>query len=242
MLILALSISGCGGDSGHSSGKFTVLAAASLTEAFVELGEIYETENPGSEVTFSFAGSSELAAQINSGAPADVFASADEAGMQVVVDEGMVEGKPEDFASNVLEIAVPDGNPGGVEELADVGRKDLKVAVCAPEVPCGNATGTLFEATGVEGSIDTYEADVKAVLTKVELGEVDAGLVYRSDVVAAGDTIESIPIPDAAQATNTYPIALLKEGGNQSGGQEFIDLVLSRTGQAELKRAGFQSP
>ncbi|MGB0121655.1 MAG: molybdate ABC transporter substrate-binding protein [Solirubrobacterales bacterium] len=242
MLTLAVSVSGCGGDTGESSKKITVLAAASLTEAFGELGEIYETENPGSEVTFSFAGSSELAAQINSGAPADVFASADEPGMQVVVEAGMVDGEPEDFASNVLEIAVPDGNPGGIEDLADLARKDLKVAVCAPEVPCGNATRTLFDATGIEGSIDTYEADVKAVLTKVELGEVDAGLVYRSDVLAAGDTIESITIPDAAKATNTYPIALLKEGGNQADAQAFIDLVLSGAGQEQLERAGFEGP
>lgn len=242
-LMLALGLSACGGGTDDSAdGKITVFAAASLTEAFTDLGKAYENEHEGSEVVFSFAASSELAAQVNSGAPADVFASADEPNMKSVVDEDMVEGKPANFASNVLEIATPKGNPGGVKSLSDLSEKDLKVAVCAPEVPCGNAAKTLFDKTGVKGSIDTYEPDVKSVLTKVELGEVDAGLVYHSDVVVAAGKIDSIEVPGADLAVNTYPIALLKDGDNQTGGGEFIDLVLSKTGRAELEKRGFRGP
>lgn len=243
LLGFGLVACGDGSNSGESaSGNVTVFAAASLTEAFTELVTVYEDQHEGSKVTFSFAGSSDLAAQINSGAPADVFASADEPNMQLVVDEGGVEGEPVNFVSNVLEIAMPKGNPGGLEDLLDLARKDLKVAICAPEVPCGAAATTLFEETGVDGSIDTFEPDVKSVLTKVELGEVDAGLVYHSDVVAAGDRIDSIVIPEAVKAINTYPIALLAEGKNQDGGQAFIDLVLRDAGQVELRKAGFRGP
>jgi len=243
VFLLAFVLSACGDGSGDSvDGKVTVFAAASLTEAFTELGKVYEGEHEGSKVVFSFAASSELASQIDSGAPADVFASAAELNMQKVIDEKLVEGEPQIFAGNVLEIAIPKGNPGGVKSLTDLANQDLRVAVCAPEVPCGNAAKTLFEEAGVEGSVDTFEADVKSVLTKVELDEVDAGLVYHSDVVAAGDSIDSIPVPEADLATNTYPIALLKDGDNQAGGQEFIDLVLSKTGQAELRKRGFRGP
>lgn len=244
-LLTVGGLAACGGDGqsdDSSSGKVTVLAAASLTEAFEELGAVYEARNPGSEVLFSFAASSELAAQVNSGAPADVFASADEANMQSVVDQGMLEGDPVNFASNVLEIAVPAGNPGEIQGIDDFSKGDLTLAVCAPEVPCGAASALLLEKAGVEPSIDTFEPDVKSVLTKIELDEVDAGLIYHSDVLAAGDSIESFEVPEAELAINTYPIALLAGGDNPTGGKAFIDLVLSRTGQAELGKAGFRRP
>lgn len=231
------------GDSGDSrDGDITVFAAASLTEAFTGLGEAYELEHDGARVTFSFAASSDLAGQISNGAPADVFASADEPNMDKVVAGGDNVGEPVAFAGNVLEIAVPKGNPGRVESLSDLSDPDLKVAVCAPEVPCGNAATELFRVVGVKGDVDTYEPDVKSVLTKVELGEVDAGLVYHSDALAAGDKIDSVRIPQAGQVVNTYPIVVVDGGNNPTGGQGFTDLVLGDRGRAELKKWGFRSP
>ncbi len=241
---LAVGVAACGSDDSGSDGggKVTVFAAASLTEAFTALGKEYEADHEGSEVVFNFAASSELASQIDSGAPVDVFASADEPNMDKVVDAGMAEGDPTAFVGNVLEIAVPKGNPGEVKSLEDLSRRDLAVAVCDVEVPCGNAATQVLKNAGVEASIDSYEADVKSVLTKVELGEVDAGLVYHSDVLAAGDRVESIEIPEDVQFVNTYPITLVKDGPNLDGGQGFIDLVLSETGQAELEKWGFRAP
>lgn len=219
-----------------------MFAAASLTEAFTELGKIYEQEHAGSKVVFSFAGSSDLAAQIKNGAPADVFASADKPNMDKVVADGDNVGEPVDFAANVLEIAVPKGNPGKVSSLTDLADRNLKVAVCAPEVPCGNAAKQLFKVTGVKAGVDTYEPDVKSVLTKVELGEADAGLVYHTDVIAAGDRIDSIPIPETGKVVNTYPIVAVDGGGNPKGGQDFVELVTGEKGQTELKKWGFRSP
>lgn len=243
LLVGSLGLAACGsGSKGSADGDITVFAAASLTESFTALGKVYEKEHQGSTVTFSFAASSDLAGQVNSGAPADVFASADEPNMKKVTDAGSNAGEPVNFAANVLEIAVPKGNPGKVKGITDLGRTNLTVAACATEVPCGSAARGVFAKAGITGAIDTFEPDVKSVLTKVELGEVDAGLVYHSDVLAAGDKIDSIPIPKADQVVNTYPIVVVKDGKNQKGGQAFIDLVLSKRGKQELKRWGFRSP
>jgi len=242
---LAFALAACGSDdsgSGGGGGKVTVFAAASLTEAFTELGKQYEAEHDGSSVAFSFGASSDLAGQIDQGAPADVFASADEANMEKVVESGMNDGEPRNFAGNVLEIAVPKGNPAGIKNLDDFADKALKLAICDVEVPCGNAATEVFSKAGVDASIDSYEPDVKSVLTKVELGEVDAGLVYHSDVLAAGDRINSIPIPKQFEVVNTYPIVAIKDAANPDGAQDFIDLVLSEDGQAEMKKWGFREP
>lgn len=243
LLAFALGLSACGSGAGDpGSGDVTVFAAASLTEAFTDLGEIYEEENEGSDARFSFGASSELAGQISAGAPADVFASADEPNMAKVVAAGSNSGDPVNFAANRLVIAVPTGNPGRVNGLADLADRGLKVAVCAPEVPCGNAARKLFDIVGVKARVDTEEPDVKAVLTKVELGEVDAGLVYRSDALAAGDRVEAIGIPRSARALNTYPIVPTRDGDNPDAGRSFIDLVLSDRGQKTLQKWGFRSP
>jgi len=243
-LVLAVGVVACGGSDDSDSGDggdLTVFAAASLTEAFTNLGKQYESEHEGATVKFNFAASSDLAAQIDQGAPADVFASADEPNMEKVVDAGMADGEPQTFAGNVLEIAVPKGNPGKVNGLDDLSQQGLKVAICDIEVPCGNAATQVFEKAGVDASIDSYEPDVKSVLTKVELGEVDAGLVYHSDVLAADGKVDSIRIPARDQVVNIYPIVVVKDAGNAEGGQDFIDLVLSDDGQAELERWGFRA-
>jgi molybdate transport system substrate-binding protein len=239
-----------GGDSanGHT-GDITVLAAASLTEVFTELGRTFERRHPGTHVDFSFAGSSELAAQVISGAPADVLASASRSTMDQVVTAGLVAGRPTVIARNRLTIAVPAGNPGDVTGLRDFGRTDLAVALCAPEVPCGESAEQVLAAADVAPSVDTYESDAKATLTKVILGEVDAALVYRTDVLAVRDRdrVERIGIPAGDQAAideavNDYPIAVLAEAPNQAAARAFVALVRSDAGATALKRAGFEPP
>jgi molybdate transport system substrate-binding protein len=233
---------GAGVDQAAGLGGITVLAASSLTEAFGELGDRLEAEHPGTTVRFSFAASSELATQVTSGAPADVYASASPATMDEVVQAGDAEGEPTVFVRNRLEIAVPAGNPAGVEGLADFADKGLTIALCAPEVPCGAAAETAFEAAGVTPAPDTLEPDVKATLAKVSLGEVDAALVYRTDIVAAGDDVEGIEFPESADAVNDYPVVTLAEAPNAEGATAFVDLVLSDEGRAVLEAAGFDLP
>jgi molybdate transport system substrate-binding protein len=242
-------LAGCGGSSDTAGsgrkdppGKIVVLAASSLTDSFTALGKAFEAEHPGTTVSFSFAASSELATQVEQGAPADVFASASQATMAQVSDGGNTAGKPVTFARNTLEIAVPAGNPAKVTGLADFAKKDLTIALCAPEVPCGAAADLVFAAAKVTPAPDTLEADVKATLAKVTLGEVDAALVYRTDVIAAGDKVEGIDFPEAAGAVNDYPIAVLKDARTSATAQAFVDLVLSAGGQKVLSEAGFQLP
>jgi molybdate transport system substrate-binding protein len=222
------------------SGTVTVFAAASLTDVFTELGEVLEDRHPGIEIQFSFAGSSALATQITQGAPADLFASANEAQMAVVSDAGLSAGEPVVFTSNVLQVAVPAGNPAGITGLEDFAREDLALAVCAPDVPCGAAAEQVFESAGVTAVPDTLEEDVRAALTKVELGEVDAALVYASDVAAAGGAVEGIDFPQSEDAVNDYPVCVLADAPNPDAARAFVDLVLSAEGQAALEAAGFR--
>jgi molybdate transport system substrate-binding protein len=227
---------------GNPTGTLTVFAAASLTDVFTGLGQQLEADHPGLDVQFSFAGSSALATQITQGAPADVFASANTGQMDVVDDAGLADGAPEVFTANVLEIAVPAGNPGDVTGLADFAREELALAVCAPEVPCGAAAEDVFAAAGVTAVPDTQEEDVRAALTKVELGEVDAALVYATDVAAAGDDVQGIAFPEAEDAVNDYPVCVLADAPNPAAAGAFVDLVLSAEGQAALADAGFRAP
>jgi molybdate transport system substrate-binding protein len=223
------------------TGTVTVFAASSLTEVFTALGKKFESR-PGTKVQFSFGASSDLAEQISSGAPADVFASASPDSMATVTDAGDATGKPVTFVRNRLEIAVPKGNPGHVAKLSDFAKPQLKIALCAPEVPCGSAAVKAFQIAGIKPKPDTLEADVKAALQKVALGEVDAALVYRTDVKAAGDKVEGIDFPEGAKAINDYPIVALSGGSNPAAAKAFVDLVLSPTGRAAFDAAGFMQP
>ncbi|WP_114905692.1 molybdate ABC transporter substrate-binding protein [Ornithinimicrobium murale] len=230
------------GETGPVTGDITVFGAASLTDSFTELGEGFEEAHPGTSVRFSFAGSSSLAQQILSGAPADVFASASPATMALVAEGGRTEGDPVAFVTNRLQIAVPVGNPGRVTSLEDFTDQDRTIALCAAEVPCGAASARAFEAARLTPAPDTYEEDVRAALTKVRLDEVDAALVYQTDVLVAGTQVEGIDFAESAAAVNDYPIAVLREAPNPAGGQAFLDFVLSPDGQAVLGAAGFGSP
>lgn len=237
MVAAALLLTGCAAQPGvqpaaspdELEGTVVVLAAASLTESFDELAARFEEQHPNVDVVLSYGGSPALVAQVAEGAPADVFATASEDVMQTFTDVYEV------FATNSLVIAVPVGNPAGITSLRDFGRPELTLAICAPEVPCGAAAQLAFEAAGVTAAPDTLEQDVKAVLTKVELGEMDAGLVYRTDV-RAGD-VEGIAFAEANRAINRYPIAALTPIG-----AAFVEFVTSDAGRAVLQEAGFGAP
>jgi molybdate transport system substrate-binding protein len=243
LAVVSLLVAACGAseadDSSQGTTDVVVFAAASLTESFEAMAEELEREHPDLEFTFSFGGSSSLAPQILSGAPAEVFAAASPETMQQVVDGGAVVGEPELFARNRLQIAIPPDNPAGVATLKDLTDPALTVAMCAPEVPCGAAAERAFEVAGVEPKPDTLEEDVKAVLAKVELGEVDAGLVYRTDVVAAGNNVTGIDFTEARQAVNDYQIVTLSDG---DGAEVFVDFVQSHRGHEILADAGFDLP
>ncbi|WP_457963983.1 molybdate ABC transporter substrate-binding protein [Arthrobacter sp. D1-29] len=230
-----------GGASG-SGGTVTVFAAASLKSPFTELARQFEAANPGTRVTLNFAGSADLATQIIQGAPADVFASADSRNMGKLVDEGLVEDEPRDFASNTLTIAVPPGNPAGIFTFRDLGKTGTKVVVCASQVPCGGAIRGITEETGTTLSPVSEETSVTDVLGKVTSGEADAGLVYVTDAKGAGGKVESVPFPEAAKAVNTYPIATVKGARNKAAAEAFSDLVLGIAGQEVLDAAGFGAP
>jgi molybdate transport system substrate-binding protein len=239
VLAFVLLLAGCSAAQ-PSAPNITVFAAASLTESFQRLGEEFEAAHPGTKVTFNFGGSSALAQQINQGAPADVFASAAPANMKQVTDTGAITAAPATFAKNTLQIAVPRGNPGKVTGLADFAKADLKIALCAEQVPCGAAAKKVFAAAGVTPAPDTLEQDVKAVLTKVSLGEVDAALVYRTDIRAAGAKVEGEDFAEASSAVNDYPIAPLAKA--PAAAKDFVNFVLSERGRAVLTEAGFAAP
>jgi molybdate transport system substrate-binding protein len=219
----------------------TVFAAASLTDAFDEVAERFEAEHPLIEVVLNSGGSAALAQQIVEGAPADVFASAAEPPMQTVIGAGLASDAVV-FATNTLELVVPAGNPGGVTGLDDLARPELRVALCDVTVPCGAASEVLLERHGAAASADTLESDVKAVLTKVVLGEVDAALVYRTDVIAAGGAVEGIEVPGAASVVNRYTIAAMTDAADPDVAAEFVAFVTGPDGRAVLAAAGFGAP
>lgn len=240
---VALLLSGCAGPAGPGDPRtLTVFAAASLTGVFGELQARFEAENPGVDVVVNFASSSELAQQIASGAPADVFAAANEATMARVVEEGLVEGAPEAFATNVLQIATAPGNPQAVSSFADLARPGLAVVVCAPQVPCGAAVEGIERSTGVTLAPVSEEPDVKSTLGKVTTGNADAGLVYVTDVLAAGPAVTGVEIPEAASAVTRYPVAVLADAPQPELAAAFRDLVLGGAGRAALAAAGFGPP
>ncbi|GID26190.1 molybdate transport system substrate-binding protein [Paractinoplanes brasiliensis] len=240
----ALMTAGCGhsGASGSTgpgaTGELVVMAAASLTESFDQLRSGFEARNPQVEVAISYGGSSGLAQQITSGAPADVFAAASPATMQTVVDAGDANGEPAVFARNQLVIATAKGNPKGIRTLADLKNPDLKVALCAEQVPCGAAA----KKAGVDVEPVTLEQDVKAALSKLKLGEVDAALVYRTDARSASGDVDAVEFPESTGAINDYPIVALRHAPNPSAAAAFVAFVRSEEAQRVLADAGFQRP
>jgi molybdate transport system substrate-binding protein len=224
------------------SGAITVFAAASLKSTFTKLASDFEAKNPDIKITLNFAGSSDLVTQITQGAPADVFASADTKNMAKLADAKLIDGAPANFATNVLEIAVPPSNPASISSFADLAKPGVKVVVCAPQVPCGAATETVEKAAGTTLAPVSEESSVTDVLGKVTSGEADAGLVYVTDVKTAGDKVKGIPFAESDQAVNTYPIATVGTSTNRELARAFIAAVTGSEGKKVLSDAGFGTP
>lgn len=251
LLLAATLLAACGDDAGEAAdrpaaaggeslrGNLTVLAAASLTEAFDEIGKRFEEAHPGVDVTFSYDASSALVQQVVSGAPADVLATADEVTMQQAVTGSAVDA-PAVFARNRLAIVVRSGNPKGVGTLADLARSDLLVVLCAEQVPCGRFSNQVLERAAVRAQPRSFEANVKGVVSKVVLGEADAGIAYVTDARAAGRDVEAVPIPDAQNVVAAYPLAVVKDAPNRAAATAFVDYVRSADGQSVLRSFGFQ--
>ena len=250
--LAAVTVAGCssggssssnssGSGSSSSTGSITVFAAASLTGSFTQLGKQFEAAHKGDTVKFSFGPSSGLATEITSGAPTDVFASAAPANMQQVVSAGDAS-SPQNFAKNKAEVAVPPNNPGKVTTVKDLAKKSVKVALCQPQVPCGVVASDVFKNLGIKVKPVTLQPDVKSVLTQVETGNVDAGMVYVTDVQAAGSKVKGVTIPASDNASTLYPIATISSSKHKSEAQAFMNYVLSPAGLQVLAAAGFQKP
>lgn len=238
-VLATVNMTGCSDDGGKT--RLTVLAASSLTDAFTDFEGRYEASHPDIDVVLSFDSSSILAAQVIAGAPADVLATADETTMVSVADEGLLAAEPVEFARNTLVLVTPPDNPAGLLDAADLERADVELAVCVPEAPCGEATQRLLQLAGIDASPVTEEDNVRSVLTKVTIGQVDAGIVYVSDAQAAGDAVATIAIPNSTDVVNVDPIAVVAAGEHHDAAQDWVDLVLSDQGQRILASYGFQT-
>ena len=252
--VLAAGLAGCaasntaagttrsGSSTAAGTGTVTVFAAASLKSTFTKIASGFEAANPGTKVTLNFAGSSDLVTQVTQGAPADVIASADTTNMAKLTDAKLIDGTASNFATNVLEIAVPPGNPASISSFPDLAKPGVKVVVCAPQVPCGSATETVEQAAGTTLKPVSEESSVTDVLGKVTSGEADAGLVYVTDVKTAGDKVKGIPFSESDQAVNTYPIATVGSSKSKELAKAFIAMVTGSEGRKVLSDAGFGTP
>lgn len=244
--LLGIVAAACGSDStgapGSTTGDIVVFAASSLTGAFKEIGDAFTAANPGTKVTFNFAASSDLVTQIDQGAPVDVFASADKKNMTKLTDKSEIAGEPTVFATNLLQILVGAGNPKGITGVADLAQQDLIVVTCDPAVPCGKYATQLFTNAGVTVTPKSLEQNVKAVVTKVTSGEADAGIVYITDVLAAGDKAAGVDIPADVNVKAEYPIGVTATAPNAAGAKAFADFVISPDGQKILASFGFGAP
>jgi len=227
---------------GKVSGMVVVFAATSLTDAFNKIGAQFEKAHPGVTVKFNYNGSSSLATSITQGAPADVFASAAPANMKTVTDAGDAAGTPQVFTRNTGEIMVEKGNPKKITSVKDLANSAIKVAVCAPEVPCGAVATAIFKNAGVTVKPVSEETNVGGVVTKVTLGEVDAGIVYVTDVKESEGKAIGVPIPASQNDITEYPIAQVKGAPNATGAKAFISYVLGPDGQKVLASFGFLPP
>jgi molybdate transport system substrate-binding protein len=245
LLAGALLLTGCGHPASRSGGvnrTAVVFAAASLTESFTTIAHRFEAKHPGVHVKLNFAGSDTLAASINAGAPVDVFAAASPKTLALVTTARHGSGQPVTFARNRLAIAVPPGNPKHIASLADTLRSGTKLVLCANAVPCGSAARKAYALAGLKPKPVSEELDVKAVLTKVELGEADAGLVYVSDVHAAGAKAAGVDFPESAKVLSSYPIVGVNTGKDPADGKAFLAYVLSPAGRDVLTGDGFLKP
>ena len=235
----------CGSDARKQT-TITVFAASSLTGAFTEMGTAFSAERGDAKVAFNFAGSGDLVTQIINGAPADVFASADESNMDKLVTAKETVGTPVPIAKNTMEIIVEKGNPKGIIGVADLANPDLIVVLCAITVPCGQNAATILSNAQVSLTVKSLEDKVKGVVTKVAAGEADAGIVFVTDVLAAGKTAGGVMIPADINVISTYPVVITKASAqastNAGTSQAFVDFVAGPKGQAILAKYGFLVP
>jgi molybdate transport system substrate-binding protein len=243
MTLLALVGAGCAG-SGEKTvdGEVLVSAAASLTEAFTAIEDAFEDANPGIDVLLNLASSSSLREQILEGAPVDVFASANTSNMDRVSEAGAVAGKARVFAKNTLQIAVPAGNPAGVTGLVDFANQELLIGLCAEDVPCGDLGRQALDNAGVTPSIDSNEPDVRALLTKIGAGELDAGIVYVTDVITTEGGVAGVEIPENQNVVAEYSIAILVDAPSAVAAAAFVRFVMSDAGQVIMGEYGFTAP
>lgn len=239
---MLLAVVACGSRQEESRADLLVSAAASLTDAFGAIEAGFEEAHPDVDVILNLAGSSALREQILEGAPADVFAPANTHTMDEVVAAGETMGPPEIFARNLLQIAVPAGNPAGIRGLADFSDPSLLIGLCAEGVPCGDFARQVLANAGVDPAVDTNEPDVRALLTKIEAGELDAGITYVTDVSSTAGGVDGVDIPDDVNVVAEYPIAVLAGSGNRDTARAFIEFVLSDQGQSVLGEFGFAAP
>ena len=243
MMLLALVGAGCSGSGDESvNGEVLVSAAASLTKAFTVMEDAFEDANPGIDVSLNLASSSNLREQILEGAPVDVFASANTSNMNRVSEAGAVAGEARIFAENTLQIAVPAGNPAGVTGLVDFANQELLIGLCAEDVPCGDFGRQALDNAGVTPSIDSNEPDVRALLTKIEAGELDAGIVYVTDVISTEGGVERVEIPENQNVVAEYSIAILVDAPNAEAAAAFVSFVMSDAGQGIMGEYGFIAP
>jgi molybdate transport system substrate-binding protein len=235
-----LAMAACSG-SGTEGNTVLVSAAASLTDAFAEIEILFETENPGIDLILNLGSSSSLREQILEGAPVDVYASANDANMAQVIEAGAATASTV-FALNSLQIAVPRGNPAGIDGLEDFANPDLLIGLCAESVPCGEFGRQVLANAGITPSIDTNEPDVRALLTKIEAGELDAGITYVTDVLSTGGDVAGIDIPPGVNVVAEYPVAVLTEAPQPSLARAVVSLLISESGREILERHGFSSP
>lgn len=236
---LLLALAGCGDTSER---RLTVLAAASLTETFEQLAATYEADHPDVRVDLVLESSASLAEQVRQGAPGDVLATADERSMRSVAAAGALDGRPEVFASNRIVLAVPTGDDARVTSVADLADPGVRYVVCVPEAPCGHVARAALAANGVDAAPASEEVDVKAVLTKVRLGEADAGLVYVTDVRAARDSVRALELSGGAATVTRYAVAVLGDAEEPELARDWVDLLTSEAGRSVLDDAGFGRP
>lgn len=237
---LLATLTSCGSDT--STTTLEVSAAASLTGAFGEIEEAFERVHPDVDVVLNFASSSDLVTQIVEGAPVDVFASADTKNMDKVSEAGLIAGDTRIFATNSLRIIVAPGNPLEITSLADLTRPGLVYVTCDPSVPIGRYAQEVLDAAGVDVAPASFEENVKGIVAKVTAGEADAGIVYATDVLAAGDRAEGVDIPGELNVSARYPIAALTSSDSSEVARRFVDFVGSSEGSAILTRFGFGTP
>lgn len=241
LAVIGFLLGSCGGSS-DTSDEIRVSAASSLSGVFAELESAFEALHPGVDVVLNLGGSSFLREQILAGAPVDVYASASIDTMAPIVDADLSDGNAMVFARGFLAMAVPAGNPADIDGLVDFAKEELFIGLCDSGVPCGEYGRQVLSKAGVKPAIDTNEPNVRSLLTKIEAGELDAGIVYVTDIEAANGRVEGIEIPDAVNVAAEYPIAVLAEGPNRDGARSFVDFVLSEIGQMILAEHGFVMP